>query len=139
MQKGTDINKIFFIRFGKSGAPKLKMFKQNVFGVIAIECTNVGKTYEQTKHLKKVRVKIKNKNGEIDTFFVSDVYTEVTEEFIDRWNKLYYKWRDSQQKYIDKLEKQFNMLQNKVDTTSKKLYILGNRYRKSINECMFYN
>ena len=105
-KKGDDIHHFYFIRRTKRGCPKVEYRKVGDKGITHIEVTNVGKSYQSEKHLKRIRVTGLKEDGKTEyRMYFKDVFTEPS-------NALKNKYREMFNQYIESLDHEINRLEN---------------------------
>ena len=105
-KKGDDLDHFYFIRRTKHGCPKVEYRKVGDKGITHIEVTNVGKSYQSEKHLKKIRVTGLKEDGKTEyQMYFKDVFTEPS-------NALKNKYREMFNQYIESLDHEINRLEN---------------------------
>lgn len=105
-KKGDDLDHFYFIRRTKRGCPKVEYRKVGDKGITHIEVTNVGKSYQSEKHLKRIRVTGLKEDGKTEyRMYFKDVFTEPS-------NALKNKYREMSNQYIKALDNEINRLEN---------------------------
>lgn len=106
LKKGDDIHHFYFIRWTKRGCPKVEYRKVGDKGITHIEVTNVGKSYQTDRHLKKIRITGLKEDGKTEyCMYFKDVFTEPS-------NALKNKYREMANQYINTLDNEINRLEN---------------------------
>ena len=104
-KKGDDLDHFYFIRRTKHGCPKVEYRKVGDKGITHIEVTNVGKSYQSEKHLKKIRVTGLKEDGKTEyQMYFKDVFTEPS-------NALKNKYREMSNQYIKSLDNEIYRLE----------------------------
>ena len=104
-KKGDDIHHFYFIRRTKRGCPKVEYRKVGDKGITHIEVTNVGKSYQTDKHLKKIRITGLKEDGKTEyRMYFKDVFTEPSDALKN-------KYREMSNQYIKALDNEINRLE----------------------------
>ena len=104
-KKGDDLDHFYFIRQTKRGCPKVEYRKVGDKGITHIEVTNVGKSYQTDKHLKKIRITGLKEDGKTEyRMYFKDVFTEPSDALKN-------KYREMSNQYITALDNEINRLE----------------------------
>lgn len=117
LKKGDDIDHFYFIRKTRHGCPKVEYRKVGDKGITHIEVTNVGKSYQTDKHLKRIRITGLKEDGKTEyQMYFKDVFTEPTDALKN-------KYRDMANQYIIAID-------NEID----RLSIISQKHARIIDE-----
>ena len=104
LKKGDDLHHFYFIRKTRHGCPKVEYRKVGNKGITHIEVTNVGKSYQTDKHLKKIRITGLKEDGKTEyQLYFKDVFTKPTDALKN-------KYRVMANQYITALDNEINRL-----------------------------
>ena len=118
-KRGDEITQFYFIGKTRKGCPKLEFRKIGDKGIKFIEVTNTGNSFEEDKHLTKVRVTgLKEDNKTKYTLYFKDVYTECSEALLKKFDVM-------TDEYLRRLKAKIKNLQSTLD---KHQHLIDNDY-----------
>lgn len=86
-KRGDEIKEFYYVGETRGGCPKIERRAIGIKGITLIEVSNVGNSYENNKHLSKVRATGVKEDGKTQyKLFFTNVFTEVTDALITQYN-----------------------------------------------------
>ena len=87
LKRGDEIKEFYYVGETRGGCPKIERRAIGIKGITLIEVSNVGNSYENDKHLSKVRATGVKEDGKTQyKLFFTNVFTEVTDALITQYN-----------------------------------------------------
>lgn len=131
-KRGDEINQFYFIGKTKKGCPKLEFRKIGDKGIKFIEVTNTGNSFEEDKHLTKVRVTgLKEDNKTEYTLYFKDVYTECSKALLKKFDVMTDEYLRRLKAKIKNLQSTLNKHQALINNSYETIYKKVIRYKKN--------
>ena len=121
-KKGEELKEFWFISHSKSGFPKIEYRTIGIKGINLIEISNMGKCYDKTNYIKKVRITGTKKDGTIYNKFFKGVYDKPSNELRKKYIEMCSKFILNKKLQLKNIRKTFQNYQYNFERDMKNIF-----------------